>query len=345
MAALKKNKKTSPPKAKGRSKTKDRSKPLEPELAEVDRELKEGRGEKTADPPLPAAPAEVTVADPLRRYLWEISRYELLEREEEIELAKKYQEGQDPEAAAKLVKANLRLVVKIALDFQRFWMRNLLDLIQEGNIGLIQAVKKFDPFRGIKFSYYASFWIKAYVLKFIMDNWKLVKVGTTQAQRRLFYNLKKEKERLQAQGFEPTAKLLAQNLEVRESEVIEMDQRLDAWELSLDSPLREDGKNQYKDFLPADQPSVEEAVAEVELKNLLKGKLVSFRETLSGKELAIFDQRIMAEQPATLHEVGEQFNISRERVRQIQARLVKKIGEFLAAEIPDFEDSFQHLGE
>jgi len=314
----------------------------EPDSSEREEDL---LGQEKAKPLQPATPSEMTVADPLRRYLWEISRYELLDREEEIELAKRYQEGKDPEAAAKLVKANLRLVVKIALDFQRFWMRNLLDLIQEGNIGLIQAVKKFDPFRGIKFSYYASFWIKAYVLKFIMDNWKLVKVGTTQAQRRLFYNLKKEKERLLAQGFEPTAKLLAQNLEVRESEVIEMDQRLDAWELSLDSPLREDGKNQYKDFLPADQPSVEETVAEVELKNLLKGKLVNFRKTLSGKELAIFDQRIMAEHPATLHEVGEQFNISRERVRQIQARLVKKIGEFLAAEIPDFEDSFQNLGE
>ena len=271
-------------------------------------------------------PSEVTIADPLRRYLWEISRFDLLDREEEVELAKRYQEQGDADAAASLIRANLRLVVKIAMDFQRFWMRNLLDLIQEGNIGLMQAVKKFDPFRGIKFSYYASFWIKAYILKFIMDNWKLVKVGTTQAQRRLFYNLKKEKERLRALGYEPTTKLLAQNLEVRESEVIEMDQRLDAWELSLESPLREDGKDQYKDFIPTGDPSVEEEVAGEELKELLAGKLAKFREELTGKEAAIFDKRIMAESPATLQELGEEFDISRERVRQIQARLVKKIG-------------------
>lgn len=303
------------------------------------------QAETKALPPVVAPPSQVTVADPLRRYLWEISQYDLLDREEEVELATRYQEEGDAQAAALLVKSNLRLVVKIALDFQRFWMKNLLDLIQEGNVGLMQAVKKFDPFRGIKFSYYASFWIKAYILKFIMDNWKLVKVGTTQAQRRLFYNLKKEKERLQAQGFEPTPKLLAQNLEVKESDVIEMDQRLDAWELSLESPLKEDGKDQFKDFLPSGGPSVEEEVAASELKQLLSAKLKQFRDTLEGKELVIFDQRIMAEKPATLQEVGEQFHISRERVRQIQVRLVKKIGQFLESEIPDFADAFQHLGE
>ncbi len=288
-------------------------------------------------------PTEVTIADPLRRYLWEIGRFELLDRDQEVDLAKRYQEQGDAEAAASLIRANLRLVVKIAMDFQRFWMRNLLDLIQEGNIGLMQAVKKFDPLRGIKFSYYASFWIKAYILKFIMDNWKLVKVGTTQAQRRLFYNLKKEKERLRSLGYEPTTKLLAQNLEVRESEVIEMDQRLDAWELSLESPLREDSKDQYKDFIPTGDPSVEEEVAGEELRSLLAGKLSRFREELSGKELVIFDKRIMAETPATLQEVGEEFSISRERVRQIQARLVKKIGQYLEEEIPDFEESYRNL--
>ena len=290
-------------------------------------------------------PSSVTVADPLRRYLWEISQYELLTREEEVELAKKYQADGDAEAAADLVKANLRLVVKIALDFQRYWMRNLLDLIQEGNIGLMQAVKKFDPFRGIKFSYYASFWIKAYILKFIMDNWKLVKIGTTQAQRRLFYNLKKEKERLQAQGFEPTTKLLAHNLKVKEEEVVEMDQRLGSWELSLEAPLREDSNDQYKDFIPAEGISAEEAVARKELKYLLADKLAKFRETLDGKEAVIFDERIMAEQPATLQEVGEQFDISRERVRQIQVRLVGKIKEFLEDEIPDFADSYGEMDE
>ncbi len=140
--------------------------------------------------------------DPFRLYLDEIKRYPLLSREDEMDLAIRYREKGDIEAAYKLITANLRLVVKIAMDFQRYWMQNLMDLIQEGNVGLMQAVKKFDPYRGYKFSYYASFWIKAYIIKFIMDNWKLVKIGTTQAQRKLFFNLRKEKERLEAQGIE-----------------------------------------------------------------------------------------------------------------------------------------------
>ena len=157
--------------------------------------------------------------------------------EEEKTLLTRYQQSPDSELAYKLITSNLRLVVKIAMEFQRYWMQNLLDLIQEGNIGLMQAIKKFDPFRGIKFSYYASFWIKAYILKFIMDNWKLVKIGTTQAQRKLFYNLKKEKGRLLAMGIDPAPKLLSEKFSVSEKEIIEMDQRLGEWELSLDAPV------------------------------------------------------------------------------------------------------------
>ena len=168
----------------------------------------------------------------------EIKRYPLLSREEERDLSIRYREKDDMNAGYRLITANLRLVVKIAMDFQRYWMQNLMDLIQEGNVGLMQAVKKFDPYRGYKFSYYASFWIKAYIIKFIMDNWKLVKIGTTQAQRKLFFNLRKEKERLEAQGIEASPKLLSHRLDVKESEIIEMDQRLNSWEISLDSPLK-----------------------------------------------------------------------------------------------------------
>ena len=166
-----------------------------------------------------------------------------------------------------MITSNLRLVIKIALEFQKYWMKNLLDLIQEGNIGLMHAIKKFDPYRGIKLSYYASFWIKAYILKFIMDNWKLVKIGTTQSQRKLFYNLKREKEKLRALGFEPGPKLLADALNVREEEVIEMDQRLGGWELSLDAPLKEGSDEYHKNFLPTTEPQVEEILAQAELKD------------------------------------------------------------------------------
>ena len=168
-------------------------------------------------------------------------------------------------------------MIKIALEFQKYWMKNLLDLIQEGNIGLMQAIRKFDPYRGIKLSYYASFWIKAYILKFIMDNWKLVKIGTTQSQRKLFYNLKREKEKLRALGFEPGPKLLADVLHVREEDVIEMEQRLGGWELSLDAPLKEGSEEYHKNFLPSTEPQVEEILADAELKQVFRRKLSEFR--------------------------------------------------------------------
>ena len=164
--------------------------------------------------------------DPLQMYLMEIKNYTLLTREEEVELGTRVREKNDKEAAYRLVTSNLRLVVKIAMDFHRYWTKSLLDLIQEGNVGLLQAVRKFDPYRGIKFSYYASFWIKAYMLKFIMENWKLVKIGTTQTQRKLFFNLAKERDKLIAQGFTPEPKLLAERLDVKEKEVEEMSLRL-----------------------------------------------------------------------------------------------------------------------
>lgn len=163
--------------------------------------------------------------DPLQMYLMEIKHYKLLTREEERELATLVREKNDQKAAYRLITSNLRLVVKIAMDFHRYWTKSLLDLIQEGNVGLLQAVRKFDPFRGVKFSYYASFWIKAYMLKFIMENWKLIKIGTTQTQRKLFFNLAKERDKLIAQGFEPATSLLAERLDVKEEEIEEMSQR------------------------------------------------------------------------------------------------------------------------
>jgi RNA polymerase sigma-32 factor len=281
--------------------------------------------------------------DPLQAYLWEIRRYRLLTKEEEIELAIRFREQNDQEAAKMLILANLRLVVKIAMDFHRFWMKNLMDLIQEGNVGLIQAVKKFDPHKGIKFSYYASFWIKAYILKFIMENWKLVKIGTTQAQRKLFFNLAKEKERLLSLGYNPEPKLLAERLDVKKDDIIEMGQRLGGWEVSLDAPVKGDSRQDYGSFLPSPEMDVDTQISVRERQELLKEKLGEFRETLSGKQRDIFDNRILADRPLTLQELGDKYHISRERIRQIQEKILKKSKEWLMEKIPDFEENFSDL--
>jgi RNA polymerase sigma-32 factor len=216
--------------------------------------------------------------DPLQRYLTEISRYRLLTREEEKEFGIRVQKYGDREAAYALVTSNLRLVVKIALEFQRVWMQNLLDLIQEGNIGLMQAVRKFDPYKNVKFSYYASFWIKAYILKFIMDNWRLVKIGTTQGQRKLFFKLKKEKQKLIDQGFDPKPKLLSERLGVSEREIVDMDQRLDGWDLSLDAPFKDDSDTERIEFLSTETESIEDKVAKKEIEALLHNKIAEFRK-------------------------------------------------------------------
>jgi len=271
----------------------------------------------------------------LQRYLHEISQYELLSREETEELAIRYHEHGDQDAAYRLVTANLRLVVKVAMDFQKYWMSNFLDLIQEGNVGLVQAVKKFDPYRGVKFSYYAAYWIRAYILKFIMDNWRLVKIGTTQAQRKLFFSLNKEKKLLESQGFKPEPKLLAQRLNVKESEVIEMSQRMGGSDLSLEAPLREDSDDEQKSFLQAGGPTVEDHVAIAEIKARLATVLAKIRERLNEKEQVILQERLLSDEPLTLQVIADRFGISRERVRQIEANLLKKMRKFFEEEMPD----------
>ncbi len=274
--------------------------------------------------------------DPLQRYLAEISNYKLLTREQEKEYGIKVQEHDDREAAYVLVTSNLRLVVKIALDFQRVWMQNLLDLIQEGNIGLIHAVRKFDPYKNVKFSYYASFWIKAYILKFIMDNWRLVKIGTTQGQRKLFFKLKKEKQKLIDQGFDPKPKLLSQNLGVSEKEIVDMDQRLDGWDLSLDAPYKDESDTERIEFITPDSESIEDQVAKKQIEALLHNKISEFRKEMTPREMEIFDLRIFSDSPVTLQKIGDRYGISRERVRQVEKNIIKKIRDFFKKEIPDF---------
>ena len=276
----------------------------------------------------------------LHRYLQEISQYELLSREETDELAIQFREEGDQDAAYRLVSSNLRLVVKVAMDFQKYWMQNFMDLIQEGNVGLVQATKKFDPYRGVKFSYYAAYWIRAYVLKFIMDNWRLVKIGTTQAQRKLFFSLNKERKLLEGQGFKAEPKLLAERLNVKEREVVEMGQRMDNWDVSLESPVRSDSDDEQKNFLPSNGPGIESMVAGKQVKVKLTELLDILKHKLNDKEKMILEKRLLTDEPLTLQNIADRFDISRERVRQIEVNLLKKMKKYLEAEMPDIVDYF-----
>ncbi|HXN30949.1 MAG TPA: RNA polymerase factor sigma-32 [Polyangiaceae bacterium] len=286
--------------------------------------------------PSPAAPIERF--DALSTYLREVQRHPLLSPEETQALAVKFVGTQDAAAAASLVTANLRLVVKIAYEYRRAY-KNIMDLIQEGNIGLMQAVKRYDPYRGVKLSSYAAWWIRAYILRFILNNWRLVKLGTTQAQRKLFFNLRKKRAELQALGVDPTNAEIAKQLNVPENEVEEMEVRLQASEKSLDAPVGDaEGRAIARvDMMPSLVAGPEAIIADGELQALLKDKLGSFRKTLEGKdkELAIFDERLVADEPLTLQELGDRFGISRERVRQLEQRLTGRLREFLREEMGD----------
>ncbi len=284
--------------------------------------------------------------DPLKRYFYEVGKYPLLSREEEMALAIKVREQHDQDAAYRLVTSNLRLVIKIAMDFHRHWTKNLLDLIQEGNVGLMQAVAKFNPYRGVKFSYYASFWIKAYILKFILDNWHLVRVGTTQAQRKLFFNLKKEKEKLLTQGLEPAPKLLAHQLHVKEQEVIDMTPRLDTPAISLDSTLQDESKDALINFIPAAGQQADDVIVKKEIRKMLRSIVKEFRQTLNERDLDILDNRILSENPMTLQEMGQKYDISRERVRQLEDRIKEKLRQRFMEELPDFtaDDFLETIG-
>jgi len=297
-----------------------------------------GAGTGAAD--AAAAPAvEPSLSDysTIGAYLHELRRYPLMTREEEHVVAVKFCKEHEPKLASRLITANLRLVVKIAQEYRRAH-RNILDLIQEGNIGLIHAVQKYDPYRGVKLSSYASWWIRAYILKFILANWRLVKVGTTQAQRKLFFNLRKEREKLEKQGYEVEAKHLAAALDVSEQEVVEMERRLNASETSLDAPMRSDeqGDRTQGDFVraaPALRPDVQ--VEAGEFGAILKEKLHAFGDTLRDRDLEIFRDRLLNDEPATLVQIAERFGVTRERVRQIEERLKRRLRQYLEGELGD----------
>ena len=260
--------------------------------------------------------------DPLKKYLAEVSKHPVLSREEEFELAEKIYKNKDIDAAQKMVISNLKLVVKIALEYYSTYL-NILDLIQEGNVGLLHAVKKYNPYKGTKFSTYASFWIRAYILKYIMDSWSLVKIGTTQGQRKLFYRLNKEKQKLEALGIFPAPQLLASTLDVKEEEVESMQKRLAYADISLETPVHEEGDDTIMDMIKTSE-NVEEIVADREMDGMLSERVAEFKKGLNEKELYIFENRIMTDESITLQEIGEKFNISRERVRQIENKVLNK---------------------
>ncbi len=258
-------------------------------------------------------------------YLKEISQFPLLTREEEFKLAARYRKYNDREAADKLVTSNLRFVVKVALEYKTYGIK-LLDLIQEGNIGLMMAIKKFNPYRGNRFVSYAVWWIRAYIQSFIMKSWSLVKIGTTQAQKKLFYKIGKVRKALAADG-ESEAKYehLASNLDVTKTDIIEMEQRMAARDLSLDSPLDDDHEVTHLDLLQESSLNQEQCLALEEERKVLEREVSSAMKHLNQKEEYVIKNRIMSDPSLTLREVGDRLSLSRERVRQIESEALKKL--------------------
>jgi len=268
-----------------------------------------------------------TIDRSLDRYVAEINKYPLLSREEEIKLAECYRRDGSEEAAHRLVVCNLRFVVKTAHEYRGYGLK-LLDLIQEGNIGLMIAVKKFDPRKGYRLVSYAVWWIRAYIQSFIMRAWTLVKVGTTQAQRKLFFRLRSERERadrLAGPGGRATARDIADQLQVGESDVLDMEMRLGERDFSLDAKVVEGGRSSHLDLLASTSASQEDLYSAAELRQLLRGKIAETLEQLNDKERYVIENRIMCEEPPTLQEIGQQLKISRERVRQIEGNIIRKI--------------------
>lgn len=288
---------------------------------------------------------EIVRYDPLRRYLSEISRFDPLSRDEEHQLAVRYRETGDRETAYRLVTSNLKLVIKIAMIYHKVY-RNLLDLIQEGNLGLIQAVKRFDPYRGTRLPTYAAWWIKAYILKFLLDNTRMVKIGTTNVRRKILMNLNKEKRELEARGIIPTSKLLAENLGVDEKELRDVEQGMSGVDVSLDAPLgNEDGDTHYIDTLRLMEQNVDEKIAHGEFRELLEKKFAAFSQTLSERERVILHQRLIADEPETLQQVADRYGISREAVRIAEKKLVSKLKKYMVESFGDIREiEFQLRG-
>jgi RNA polymerase sigma-32 factor len=265
-------------------------------------------------------------SDPVALYLAEIRKYPLLSREQEQELALRYREHADSKAAEMLVTANLRFVVKVAAEYSRFGAK-LIDLIQEGNVGLMHAVKEFNPYKGVRLITYAVWWIRGYIQEYLMRQYSMVRIGTTQNQRKLFYRLQKERQAMDSQGVEPTNALLAGRLGVTEEEVETMTQRLSSRDLSLSAPVDSSGQSAATmlDFEPSDIEGADEQIGHMEEMAVLNDNLAELRPNLTEKETYILEKRILADEPLTLQEIGDHYGVTREAVRQLEARLINRI--------------------
>lgn len=302
--------------------------PANPDVEELDLDV----------PEEPSAAGAVVPYSALGAYLAEIRRFSPLSREEEQEVALDYYKTKSQEAAYKLVSGSLWLVVKIAREYERV-AKNVLDLIQEGNIGLMEAVQNFDPYRGVRFPSYAVWWIRAYIIRYIIANWRLVKIGTTQAQRKLFFNLKKESDRLEREGIYPSSRLLAERLNVKESDVIEMSQRLGAPDASVDAPLGEESDATLLSVIPSDSESVEDQISKQQLHTVLTDSISEFEAGLSDKERLIFRGRVINEDKETLQELSDKLSLSKERVRQIENKLREKLRASVSKKLgPELEE-------
>jgi len=265
------------------------------------------------------------IKNSLETYLVQINHFPLLTQEEEFKLAVRYRKHNDIDAAQKLITSNLRFVVKVAFEYKSYRVK-LLDLIQEGNIGLMMAVKKFNPHKGYRFISYAIWWIRAYIQNFIIKTWSLVKIGTTQAQKKLFYKIGKIRKALESDGEnEKKYELLAHDLDVAKEDIIEMEQRMAARDLSLDAPFDEGQELTHLDLLKEDSPNQEEALAQEEEKKIREREVQNAMKRLSEKEVYVIQNRIMAEDPLTLQQIGDHLKLSRERVRQIEGEALKKL--------------------
>jgi RNA polymerase sigma-32 factor len=287
--------------------------------------------------PAPAADRELGRADSLTRYMAQLRDYPPISREQEQELARRWVEKHDAEAGRLLVLANLRLVVKIAMEYRRAWA-NTLDLIQEGNVGLLQAVQRFDPYQEVKLSTYAAYWIRAFILKYLIDNIRLVRLGSTRAERKLFFRLNKEKRELERLGFQPTPKLIAERLDVTEGDVVAMEQRLAGSDLSMDAPVGdEEGGARFGDFIAAPGASAEQQVADEDLRRTFLMHVKAFADRLKPREQRIMQARVLADEPLTLQELGDEMGLTRERIRQIEKGLVDDLRDYLREKVVDFD--------